>query len=34
MSLNENIAENAALEWFGEPGYAVGRGLHLAPGEL
>ena len=33
MSLNESIVENAALEWFGELGYAVGHGPHLAPGE-
>ncbi|MGV3662579.1 MAG: type I restriction endonuclease subunit R, partial [Prosthecobacter sp.] len=33
MSLNESIVENAALEWFGELGYAVEHGPHLAPGE-
>ena len=33
MSLNESTVENAALEWFGELGYAVGHGPHLAPGE-
>jgi len=33
MSLNESILEDAALEWFGEMGYAVGHGPHLAPGE-
>ena len=33
MSLNESIVEDAALEWFGELGYAVGHGQHLAPGE-
>ena len=33
MSFNESIAEHAALEWFGELGYAVGHGPHLAPGE-
>ncbi len=33
MSLNESIVEDAALEWFGELRYAVGRGPHLAPGE-
>ena len=43
MSLNESIVEDAALEWFGELGYAVGHraafaGLRrakppLAPGE-
>jgi type I restriction enzyme R subunit len=34
MCLNESIIEDAALEWFGEMGYAVGHGPHLAPGEL
>ena len=34
MSLNKSIVEDAALTWFGELGYAVGRGPHLAPGEL
>ena len=33
MSLNESIVEDAALEWFGELGYAVGLGPQLAPGE-
>ena len=33
MSLNESIIEVAALAWFGELGYAVGHGPHLAPGE-
>ena len=33
MSLNESIVEDAALDWFGELGYAVGHGPHLAPGE-
>jgi type I restriction enzyme R subunit len=33
MSLNESIVEDAALEWFGELGYAVGHGPHVAPGE-
>lgn len=33
MSLNESTVENAALEWFGELGYAVGHGPHMAPGE-
>ena len=28
MSLNESIVEDAALEWFGELGYAVGHGPH------
>ena len=31
--LNESIVEDAALEWFGELGYGVGHGPHLAPGE-
>ena len=34
MSLNESIIKDAALEWFGELGYAVGRGPHLASGQL
>ncbi len=34
MSLNEATVEDAALEWFGELGYAVGHGPHIAPGEL
>ena len=33
MSLNESHVEEAALEWFGELGYAVGQGPQLAPGE-
>ena len=33
MTLNESIVEAAALEWFGELGYAIGHGPHLAPGE-
>ena len=33
MSLNESIVEEAALEWFGELGYAIGHGPHIAPGE-
>ena len=33
MSLNESIVEDAALAWFGELGYAIGHGPHLAPGE-
>jgi len=33
MSLNESIVEDAALTWFGELGYAVGRGPQFAPGE-
>jgi type I restriction enzyme, R subunit len=31
--LNESIVEDAALAWFGELGYAVGHGPHMAPGE-
>ena len=33
MALDESIVEDAAFEWFGELGYAVGHGPHLAPGE-
>ena len=33
MNLNESHVEEAALAWFGELGYAVGHGPHLAPGE-
>jgi type I restriction enzyme R subunit len=33
MYLNESHVEDAALEWFGELGYAVGHGPDLAPGE-
>jgi type I restriction enzyme R subunit len=33
MSLNESHVEEAALEWFGELGYAVGHGPQMAPGE-
>jgi type I restriction enzyme R subunit len=33
MNLNESIVEDAALEWFGELGYAVGHGPAMAPGE-
>jgi type I restriction enzyme R subunit len=33
MNFNESIVEEAALEWFGELGYAVGHGPHIAPGE-
>jgi hypothetical protein len=32
MSLNESIVEDAALEWFGELGYAVGHGPQFARG--
>ena len=33
MSFTESIVEDAALEWFGELGFAVGHGPQLAPGE-
>lgn len=33
MNLNESIVEEAALEWFGELGYAIGHGPQLAPGD-
>jgi type I restriction enzyme, R subunit len=33
MSLTESIVEDAALEWFGKLGYAVGHGPHIAPRE-
>jgi type I restriction enzyme R subunit len=33
MTLNESIVEDAALEWFGELGYAVAHGPEIAPGE-
>lgn len=32
-ALDESVVEDAALAWFGELGYAVGHGPHLAPGE-
>ncbi len=32
-SLNESIVEDATLTWFGELGYAIGHGPHIAPGE-
>jgi len=31
--LNESIVEDAALTWFGELGYTIGHGPHIAPGE-
>ena len=31
--INESIVEDAALSWFGELGYAIGHGPHMAPGE-
>ena len=33
MTFNESTVEDAALTWFGELGYAVAHGPHLAPGE-
>src|SRR5450759_611002 len=33
MTFNESTVEDAALSWFGELGYAVAHGPHLAPGE-
>lgn len=33
-TVNESIVEDAALTWFGELGYAIGHGPHIAPGEL
>ncbi len=32
-ALNESHVEDAALEWFGELGYAIGHGPQMAPGE-
>ncbi|MCE9520065.1 MAG: hypothetical protein K8R87_11010 [Verrucomicrobia bacterium] len=31
--ITESIVKDAALEWFGELGYAVGHGPYLASGE-
>ena len=33
MTLNEATLEAAALTWFGEMGYAIAHGPHIAPGE-
>ena len=33
MTFNESILEDADLIWFGESGYAVRHGPHLAPEE-
>ncbi|MFO1003850.1 MAG: type I restriction endonuclease subunit R [Planctomycetaceae bacterium] len=33
MTLNESIVEDAALDWFGELGFAIGHGPEIAPGE-
>lgn len=32
-ALNESHVEEAALTWFGELGYAIAHGPHMAPGE-
>jgi len=32
-SLNESIVDGVPLTWFGKPGYVVGHGRQLAPGE-
>ena len=29
-NLNESIVEDATLTWFGELGYAIGHGPHIA----
>ena len=34
MPITESTVEEAALEWFGELGYAVGHGPQMAPGEV
>jgi type I restriction enzyme R subunit len=33
MSINESIVEDVTLGWFGDLGYSIGHGPHLAPGE-
>ncbi|MBB5349961.1 type I site-specific restriction-modification system R (restriction) subunit [Haloferula luteola] len=33
MPFSESTVEEAALEWFGELGYAIGHGPEMAPGE-
>lgn len=33
MNFTESTVEEAALEWFGELGYAIGHGPEMAPGE-
>ena len=33
MGIDESLTGDAALVWFGELGYAVGHGPHVAPGE-
>jgi type I restriction enzyme, R subunit len=32
-TLSESTIEEAALEWFGELGYTIGHGPHVAPSE-
>jgi type I restriction enzyme R subunit len=32
-TINESIVEDATLSWFGELGYAIANGPHMAPGE-
>ena len=32
-AMNESMVEDATLTWFGELGYAIGHGPHIAPGE-
>ena len=32
-TLNESTVEEVALTWFGELGYAIGHGPHMAPGK-
>ena len=34
MSLTESIVDDAAPEWFGELGYAIGHGPNIAPVEM
>lgn len=33
MTITESIVEDAALDWFGDLGYTLGHGPHMAPGE-
>jgi type I restriction enzyme R subunit len=33
VTLDESTVEDAALTWFGDLGYTVEHGPHLAPGE-
>ncbi len=32
-TINESHVEDATLTWFGELGYAIAHGPHMAPGE-